>query len=123
MNVNVKFACLVRCLLIFPFIVIVVNSTLRIQKMNPIFAYFVEQEEDRQRKRELQLERKMLRSRLDPLNIPDKEFIKLFRLNKEKFQILINEITPHLDQGQRSTRLAIETRVLAALRFFATYPC
>lgn len=36
------------------------------------------------------------------------------------YQTLVNELTPHIQEGQRSTKLSAGTRILAALRFFAT---
>lgn len=77
--------------------------------MFPIFANFLEQEEDAQRRYELKLERRILRERLDPLNLPNKEFIKLFRLNKEMYQHLLHELTPLLQDGQRNSKLSVET--------------
>lgn len=88
--------------------------------MLPIYRFFLNDEEDQQRKAELKFQRKLLRSRLEPFNLPDREFRKLFRLSKELYQNLVVELTPHLEQGQRSTKLSIDTRLLAALRFFAT---
>jgi hypothetical protein len=36
-----------------------------------------------------------LRSRLDPFELPNREFRKLFRLTKELYQNLVGELTPH----------------------------
>lgn len=88
--------------------------------MNPIFRHYLAEEENRQRQIELGLEKRLLRDRLEPLNLPNQEFRRLFRLNKEQYVNLVEELTPFLSVGQRSTKLSIETRVLAALRFFAT---
>jgi hypothetical protein len=55
--------------------------------MNPIYAhyyysllyfYYINEEEDRQRQVELNIERQFLRSRVDPFNLPDREFRKLY---------------------------------------------
>lgn len=96
------------------------NNKIIEKKMHPMFANAVEEEEDRERRYELQLERRILRDRVDLMNLPAREFIKLFRLSKEIYQTLVNELTPHIQEGQRSTKLSAETRILAALRFFAT---
>jgi hypothetical protein len=36
-----------------------------------------------------------LRSRLDPFELPNREFRKLFRLTEELYQNLVGELTPH----------------------------
>jgi SpoU rRNA methylase family enzyme len=82
--------------------------------LDPVYGYYVNEEEDQQ----LKPERKVLRSSLDPL--PNQEFRKLFRLTKDVYQNLVGELTPHLQAGERSTKLSIDMRVLVALRFFAT---
>jgi hypothetical protein len=46
--------------------------------MNPIYAHYINEEEDRQRQVELNIERQFLRSRVDPFNLPDREFRKLY---------------------------------------------
>lgn len=88
--------------------------------MCPIFAHYVDREKERLRVDEVRLEKQMLRSRFEPINLANNEFRKLFRLNKEQYIKLLEELGPHMIQGERHTKLSIETRILAALRFFAT---
>lgn len=83
--------------------------------MDPLLVELNEEE----RKRELKLERMFLRDRSDVLNLPDTEFRRLFRLNKDLYLHLVNELSPYMRQGQRSSKLSISARILASLRFFA----
>lgn len=75
--------------------------------------------EEEDQKYQLKLERISLRDRSNALNLPDAEFKRLFRLNKRMFVHLVNELSPHMSHGERSTKLSIPIRVLTALRFFA----
>lgn len=62
--------------------------------MNPIYAHYINAKENKQQQFALNRERRNLRSRLDPFALPDREFRKLFRINKEVFQVLVDELTP-----------------------------
>ncbi|KAJ2949263.1 hypothetical protein O0L34_g6216 [Tuta absoluta] len=50
----------------------------------------------------------------------DKVFIKNYRLTKELARELITDLTPHLPPTLRSDALDVDTKVLAALEFYAT---
>ncbi|KAJ3641982.1 hypothetical protein Zmor_028450 [Zophobas morio] len=56
---------------------------------------------------------------VDPFDLSDFRFIKLFRLRKEDVEDIEELIEPLLNQRQRLTGLTTRTKLLAALRFFA----
>ncbi|KAI8121898.1 putative nuclease HARBI1 [Lucilia cuprina] len=51
----------------------------------------------------IDIERRVLRKSYNPLDIPNSEFVKPFRLNKETFTNFLDIISPHLRKRQRST--------------------
>ncbi|KAI4466824.1 nucleotidase-related [Holotrichia oblita] len=67
----------------------------------------------------LKIQRRVLRDTSDPFQMPDKNFIKHFRLSKELTMYLINELRPFLRNGERSTAISIEKQILSCLLFFA----
>lgn len=87
--------------------------------MDPAWLVNVMEVEEEERVYHLKLERAMLRDRSDPFNLPDNEFTRLFRLNKEMFQDLVDHLSPYMSTGERSTKIPINMRILATLRFFA----
>lgn len=87
--------------------------------MIPAFYNEIYDAEQEERREELARERRTLRNESNPFELPDEEFRKMYRLTKELAQNLIAELEPHMNHGQRNTRLPIDLRVLAALRFFA----
>lgn len=66
------------------------------------------------------MQRRLLRANSNPFDLPDNRFIELFRLNKEVARNLITGLTPHLNQRQYQSGIRIDTKVLTALRFYAT---
>jgi hypothetical protein len=48
-----------------------------------------------------------LRSRLDPVELPNREFRKLFRLTKDLYQNLVGELTPYVLHRDQHTYLCI----------------
>lgn len=74
----------------------------------------VEEEE----KRENFLIMKELRDNINPFNLTDEQFIRVFRLSKEAV-IYICDSLQNILQRKGRKGLRVETQVLAALRFFA----
>ncbi|KAK4881858.1 hypothetical protein RN001_005177 [Aquatica leii] len=66
----------------------------------------------------LNLERRLLRDNSNPFDIDEELFIKYFRLNKNRCRILIEDVRPHVLPGQRSTKIALELKVLSVLYFY-----
>lgn len=89
-------------------------------RMLAVYNYFAELEEDNERRRPFNRERRVLRDTNDPVQLPNVQFRRLFRVTKEVFQILIDQLTPFTAEGIRNTRLPVHLRILAVLRFFAT---
>lgn len=87
--------------------------------MLPVQRFIANQIENEQRIRDNRVEKRVMRDASDPFGLHDKRFIELFRLNKDLAAYLINELVPHMEQGQRSTRIPCQIRILIALRFFA----
>ncbi|XP_055904862.1 putative nuclease HARBI1 [Eupeodes corollae] len=52
--------------------------------------------------------------------MPEERFRELFRFTREIAMILLEELRPHMTQGQRITFIPIPLRVCAALHFFAS---
>lgn len=70
--------------------------------------------------RRLRQEQRTLR---DPFTeITDKEFVKMFRLTKANGDglVIIEQIKPHLNETIRVSSISPETKIMCALRFFAT---
>ncbi|KYQ46674.1 Putative nuclease HARBI1 [Trachymyrmex zeteki] len=59
-----------------------------------------------------------LRDTVDPFNLTDQQFTKVFRLSKDAVNYLCNALELTL-QRRRTNGLCVKTQVLAALRFFA----
>ncbi|KAJ8727411.1 hypothetical protein PYW07_001530 [Mythimna separata] len=67
----------------------------------------------------LRVERRRLRDASNPLQLPEREFIANFRLSKDGFQQVLEELRSYLPQAQRKTAVRNELKILAALSFFA----
>ncbi|KAF0704163.1 Uncharacterized protein FWK35_00030983, partial [Aphis craccivora] len=52
--------------------------------------------------------------------LSDHQFIKMFKLAKTFVQELINILAPSMTEPTRSSSITIKTKVLTALRFFAS---
>lgn len=87
--------------------------------IDPIYINLIVEAEDEERRRTLRMERRHLRDHSNVFELPNAEFRKCFRLNKDLVRQLIEELTPHMNSGQRNTKVPIEGCILAALRFFA----
>ncbi|XP_067125936.1 putative nuclease HARBI1 [Centruroides vittatus] len=62
---------------------------------------------------------RIFRPRIDAFDLHDEHFRRLFRLSKEVALNLINTLRPTLKEQTRRSALSVQTRVLAAVRFFA----
>lgn len=87
--------------------------------MDPLFLHFVQEVEEEELQHQWRLERIILRDEQNAFELPEIEFRRCFRLTKDLVQQLIGELTPHMPDGIRATRIPIHIRILAALRFFA----
>lgn len=67
-------------------------------------------EEERARNA-VRLERKLIRDTSDPMSLPDKQFIDYFRLQKNSFAALVEELTPHLKTKRRGTAVPHQLKV------------
>ncbi|XP_023949914.2 putative nuclease HARBI1 [Bicyclus anynana] len=63
--------------------------------------------------------RRRLRDLSDPLKLPEKQFIAMFRVDKSTFQRLLVELRARLPDSKRSTAVRKELKILAALNFYA----
>ncbi|KAJ8911985.1 hypothetical protein NQ315_003267 [Exocentrus adspersus] len=70
--------------------------------MDPIYMNLMLELQEQQQRAELRIERRHLRDHANDL-----------------VRTLIRELTPHMDSGERVTKISIGNRVLGALRFFA----
>jgi len=74
--------------------------------------------QERVRRIERRLKRRILRDAQNPFELPNNEFIAQFRVNKEVVRDIANVLRPHL-QKQRITGLSPEIQILVTLSFFA----
>ncbi|KAJ8912701.1 hypothetical protein NQ315_012255 [Exocentrus adspersus] len=88
--------------------------------MLPIVNEIIRQRERRTQNERLRRERRLLRDRSDPYNLPDDRFIELFRLNKAGTHELEDLIRPHLQRSRYSNSVPGRIKLFAALRFYAT---
>ncbi|KAI4468023.1 hypothetical protein MML48_2g00001859 [Holotrichia oblita] len=58
-----------------------------------------------------------LRDSSNPFELPERNFVKIFRLSKESARYVINTILPHLNEPQRSTSIPPHLGVLCVLHF------
>lgn len=66
----------------------------------------------------LRRERRTRRALSDPMNLPDQEFVAHFRLSKEVFNSLAEELRPYMRQQRRNTGVP---HILKASIFHYTY--
>lgn len=81
--------------------------------------HFVEDAEEEDQREILRVERRHFRDISNVFELPETEFRRLFRLSKDLARSLIEELTPHMDNGLRNTKVPITIRIMGALRFFA----
>ncbi|XP_063897698.1 putative nuclease HARBI1 [Helicoverpa armigera] len=75
---------------------------------------------DEERKRSLsRIQKRRLRDCNNSLDLPEKEFMANFRVNKSGCQQVLAELRPFLQRAQRNTAVAIELKILAVLNFYA----
>lgn len=88
--------------------------------MDAIMRILIEERQEEEETEDLRLERIFLRDRNNPFHLPNSEFKRLFRLSKDLMQNLIEELTPHMNEGLRNTKISIPLRVLAIVHFLGT---
>lgn len=65
----------------------------------------------------MRLERRILRDKQNPFEIPDDHFVKLFRLSKNLVVQIIHDIEGHVHHTRRITAVPFHLKVLATLNF------
>lgn len=88
--------------------------------MLPIVDHFLRRRQEQEAGRRLRIQRRLLRDNSEPFDLPEERFIELFRLTKILTQNLIEQLIPHLDIPKYRSGISVPTKVLAALRFYAT---
>ncbi|XP_067647806.1 uncharacterized protein [Eurosta solidaginis] len=68
----------------------------------------------------LRIYRRHLRDAMDPFQLPEVRFEELFRFKKEAAIVLLDEISPYMKNGQRTTFVPKALKMLSALHYFAT---
>ncbi|KAJ8913102.1 hypothetical protein NQ315_006604 [Exocentrus adspersus] len=56
----------------------------------------------------------------DPMQLSDHKFVQLFRVDKDLCRDIVDTVRPYIEDPSRTSGLSIQTKVLAALRFYAT---
>ncbi|XP_055909615.1 putative nuclease HARBI1 [Eupeodes corollae] len=80
--------------------------------------YFLESEDESESEGEMRVTRALLRDSSDPMSLSSSTFKQLFRLNKEAFKYVLDEIDPHLPSFN-STYIPNVLKLAATLRFLA----
>ncbi|XP_017464626.1 PREDICTED: uncharacterized protein LOC108358020 [Rhagoletis zephyria] len=70
--------------------------------------------------RERRIQRRRLRDHTNVMELPETEFVANFRINKEIFQYILNELQEHMAPSHRSTHLSHQLKLATFLRFLAT---
>lgn len=60
---------------------------------------------------------RLLLNRMDPFDLSDQKFVKLFRLTKHVATQLIELVSPHLRNPSRRSALSIEVKVSRYIKF------
>ncbi|XP_065368781.1 putative nuclease HARBI1 [Calliphora vicina] len=69
---------------------------------------------------DMSVKKNELRSNINIINMPNNEFLKNFRMNKETFLYILGEITPYLKETYRVTAITKEAKLATTIRFFST---
>ncbi|XP_055903578.1 putative nuclease HARBI1 [Eupeodes corollae] len=82
--------------------------------------YFLESEDESQtnEEEEMRIKRRVLRDSSNPMSLPSSTFKLLYRLNKDAFKYVLEEIDPHLPSFN-STYIPNVLKLAATLRFLA----
>ncbi|XP_055914133.1 uncharacterized protein LOC129947556 [Eupeodes corollae] len=89
--------------------------------MESIMVYIYSESEEFEESQEssrLRVSRRLLRSKSSPLDLPSTEFIKLFRLLKEAFVFILQEISEEF-KDQNSNGIPSILKLAATMRFLA----
>ncbi|XP_037827281.1 uncharacterized protein LOC119615284 [Lucilia sericata] len=73
-----------------------------------------------QRNNDLRLQRRELRDNSNPMELPDSEFRRNFRVCKEVFQDILHMVAPHFSKTYRQTAIHPTLKVAIFLKFLAT---
>ncbi|XP_046811342.1 putative nuclease HARBI1 [Lucilia cuprina] len=76
--------------------------------------------EDEDRFQEMNFTKRKIRFGNDFMDMPNNEFKQNFRMSKETFRFILNEISPHMKTNFRSTAISNQIKLATALRFLAT---
>lgn len=82
----------------------------------PLFIYDLFEEDNR--RNSMRLERRIIRDAQNAFTLPNDQFVKLFRLNKELTQYLIEALSPYVPIPSRNTAVPFSLKVLATLNFY-----
>ncbi|XP_055912937.1 putative nuclease HARBI1 isoform X2 [Eupeodes corollae] len=86
--------------------------------MESIMVYIYSESEEFEESSRLRVSRRLLRRKSSPLDLPSTEFIKLFRLSKEAFIFILQEISEEF-KDQNSNGIPSILKLAATMRFLA----
>ncbi|XP_023944712.2 putative nuclease HARBI1 [Bicyclus anynana] len=81
-------------------------------------AYFLAAAEEDRKRRQVRVNKRVLREQGSPLDLPDDEFLKLFRLTKPLFKDLCAVLSPFLPGRQYCNAIPPDIKILTALAFY-----
>ncbi|XP_034834881.1 putative nuclease HARBI1 [Maniola hyperantus] len=81
-------------------------------------AYFLAAAEEDRKKKIVKVSKRVLREQDSPLDLPDDEFLTLFRLTKPLFKELCAVLKPFLPGRQYSNAIPLDIKILTALAFY-----
>lgn len=88
--------------------------------MLPVQMFLINEVQNDERMYQNRIQKRTMRDASDPFALPDRRFIDLFRLNKNVVHYLFETLMPFMEAEERRSRVPRQTRILVALRFFAT---
>ncbi|KAI8121938.1 hypothetical protein CVS40_7180 [Lucilia cuprina] len=69
------------------------------------------------RRNMMRVHRRKLRDSTNPFEIPEARFIELYRLKKAAAKVLLNDISPFMKKGVKTTFIPQHIRMCTALHF------
>ncbi|KYN16957.1 hypothetical protein ALC57_10780 [Trachymyrmex cornetzi] len=63
--------------------------------------------------------RRTIRDMLDPFDLPETQFVGMYRLTRNMTRALIEELEPHLPIKKSALAIPNELKILCALNFYA----
>ncbi|XP_071649420.1 putative nuclease HARBI1 [Temnothorax longispinosus] len=87
---------------------------------NMAAVWWVLQMANEEEKNLLRIQRRQLRDAVNPFEIPESQFLSLYRLSKDAVLALCINIQPYVQEAVRPTAIPLDIKVLATLNFLSS---